>query len=137
MVLAMRSAPPGSAERTSARQRLCARANPLGTIRAAEAKGQRAWTWSKSRVWSFRGSSPDRVPGAPRLRGAPRARAIDGSRLRADRPHVSPSGDLAGEAPRAERNDDQATARVGGIRLGMAPGIERDQAVENRSLSPP
>src|SRR5260370_31379453 len=127
MVLAMRSAPPGSAERTSARQRLCARANPLGTIRAAEAKGQRAWTWSKSRVWSFRGSSPDRVPGAPRLRGAPRARAIDGSRLRADRPHVSPSGDLAAEAPRAQRNDDQATPRAGGTGSRSAPGLDSEQ----------
>src|SRR5258708_16096643 len=55
-----------------------------------------------------------------RLRGAPRARAIDGPRLRADRPLISPSDHLDGEVPGAARGDDQPAARVGGIRLGMA-----------------
>ena len=47
-------------------------------------------------------------------------------RLRADRPLVSPSCDLGGEAPVAERGDDEPAARVGGIRLGMAGTTERD-----------
>jgi hypothetical protein len=51
-------------------------------------------------------------------------------RLRADGPLVSPSGDLGGEAPVAERGDDQPAARVGGIRLGMAGRTECHQAVE-------
>src|SRR5258705_1491221 len=55
-----------------------------------------------------------------RLRGAPRARAIDGPGLRADRPLISPSGHLDGEVPDAARGDEQPAARVGGIRLGMA-----------------
>ena len=46
-------------------------------------------------------------------------------RLRADGPLISSSGDLGGEAPGAERGDDQAAARVGGIRLGMAGRTER------------
>jgi hypothetical protein len=45
--------------------------------------------------------------------------------LRADGPLVSPSRDLDGEAPVAERDDDQPAAGVGGIRLGMAWRTER------------
>jgi len=37
--------------------------------------------------------------------------------LRADRPLISASGDLEGEAAGAERVDDQAAARVRGMRL--------------------
>jgi hypothetical protein len=44
---------------------------------------------------------------------------------------MSPAGDLAGEAPGAERGDDQLAARVGGIRLRMAAG----QSVTSRSRS--
>src|SRR5690349_15588350 len=47
------------------------------------------------------------------------------ARLRADRPLISPSGDLCGEAPGTERGDDQAAAHVGGIRLGVAWRAER------------
>ncbi len=84
----------------------------------------------------FQGSLPDSAPEVPRLRGAPRARAIDGPGLRADRPLISPSGDLGGEAPVAERGDDQPAAGVGGIRLGMARRTERDQAVEIEVRAP-
>ena len=56
--------------------------------------------------------------------------------LHADRPLVSPSGDLDGEAPVAERGDDQAAACVGGIRLGMAAGAEGHQAVEIEVRAP-
>ena len=42
-----------------------------------------------------------------------------------------------GEAPVAERGDDQAAARVGGIRLGMARRAERHQRGRDRSPSPP
>ena len=48
----------------------------------------------------------------------------------ADRPLVSPAGDLGGEAPGAERGDDEAAARVGGIGLGMAGRTQRHQPVE-------
>jgi len=48
--------------------------------------------------------------------------------LRAGPPLVSPSGELGGEAPVTERGD-QPAARVGGIRLRMAPGAERDQTL--------
>jgi len=65
-----------------------------------------------------------------------RAPLWGGGALRADRPLISPSGDLAGEAPLAERDDDQAAARVGGIRLGMARGAERHQAVEIEVRAP-
>src|SRR5258708_21549344 len=53
-----------------------------------------------------------------RLRGAPRARAIDGPGLRADRPLISPSGHLDGEVPDAARGDEQPAARVGGHPFG-------------------
>jgi hypothetical protein len=65
-----------------------------------------------------------------------RAPLWGGGALRADRPLISLSGDLAGEAPLAERDDDQAAARVGGIRLGMARGAERHQAVEIEVRAP-
>jgi hypothetical protein len=57
-------------------------------------------------------------------------------RLRADCPLISPSSDLAGEAPVAEWDDDQAAARVGGIRLGMARRAERHQVVEIEVRAP-
>src|SRR5258708_21718195 len=57
-------------------------------------------------------------------------------RLRADRPLISPSGDLNGEAPGTERGDDQAAAHVGGIRLRMARRTERHQAVEIEVRAP-
>jgi hypothetical protein len=57
-------------------------------------------------------------------------------RLRADRPLISPSGDLDGEAPLAERGDDQPAPRVGGIRLGVAGRTERHQAVEIEVRAP-
>jgi hypothetical protein len=53
-----------------------------------------------------------------------------------DGPLVSPSGDLDGQAPGAERPDDQATACVGGIRLGMARRAERHQVVEIKVRAP-
>src|ERR1700730_10125333 len=57
--------------------------------------------------------------------------------LRVGPPLVSPSADLdRKKAPGAERGDDQAAARVGGIRLGMAPGTERHQAVEIEVRAP-
>jgi hypothetical protein len=51
-------------------------------------------------------------------------------RLRTNGPLVSASGDLGGEAPVSERGDNQAAARVGGIRLRMTWRTERHQAVE-------
>jgi hypothetical protein len=57
-------------------------------------------------------------------------------RLRADRPLVSPADDRGGEAPGAERGDDQPAARVGGIRLGMAGRTERHQPVEVEVRAP-
>ena len=51
-------------------------------------------------------------------------------------PLVSSSGDLDGEAPGAQRGDDQAAARVGGIGLGMARRTERHQAVEIEGRAP-
>ena len=51
-------------------------------------------------------------------------------------PTCQPRGDLAGEAPSAERSDDQSAACVGGIRLGMARGTERHQAVEVEVRAP-
>ena len=57
-------------------------------------------------------------------------------RLRADGPLVSASGDLDGESPVAERGDDQAAARVGGIGLGMTRGAERHQPVEIEVRAP-
>jgi hypothetical protein len=51
-------------------------------------------------------------------------------------PLVSPSGDLASEAPVAKRGDDQAAASVGGICLGMAGRAECDQAVEIEVRAP-
>jgi hypothetical protein len=87
-------------------------------------------------VRSVRGSSPDRAPGASRLHGAPRARAIDGPGLRADRPLVSPAGDLDGEAAVAERGDNQPAARVRRIRLRVAPSTERHEAVEIEVRAP-
>ncbi len=56
--------------------------------------------------------------------------------LRADRPLVSPSGDLHGEAPVAERGDDEPTAGIGGIRSGMARRTERHQPVEIEVRAP-
>ena len=53
--------------------------------------------------------------------------------LRVDRPLIDPADDRDGEAAGADRGDDQAAARVGGIRLGMAGGRERHQTVENRT----
>jgi hypothetical protein len=44
--------------------------------------------------------------------------------------HLSAPGHLDGEAPVAGRGDDQPAVRVRSIRLRMAPGAERDQAVE-------
>jgi len=81
-------------------------------------------------VRSFRGSSPDSAPGTPRLHGAPRARAIDGSELGADRPLISPSGDLTDEARVAGRGDDQVAVRVGGVGPPVAGGADRHQPVE-------
>ncbi len=43
---------------------------------------------------------------------------------------------LNGEAPVAVRGDDQAAARVGGIRLGVARRTERHQAVEIEVRAP-
>ena len=56
--------------------------------------------------------------------------------LRADRPLTSPSGDLAGEAPVAERGDDQPAACIRGIGLGMTPATERHQPVEIEVRAP-
>jgi hypothetical protein len=53
-----------------------------------------------------------------------------------DRPLIGTSDDLDSEAPGAERGDDQAAARVGGIRLGMARRTERHQAVEVEVRAP-
>jgi hypothetical protein len=58
-------------------------------------------------------------------------------RLGAARPPISPTGDLAGEAPVADRGDDQAAARVGGIRLGMARRTEGPPDGRDRSPSRP
>ena len=85
---------------------------------------------------SFRGSLPDRAPGAPRLRGAPRARTIDGLRLHPDGPLISPAGDLEAEAPVAEWGDEQPTARVGGFCLGLARRTERHQPIEIEVRAP-
>jgi hypothetical protein len=57
-------------------------------------------------------------------------------RLRAERPLVSPAGDLGGEPAVAEWGDDQPAARVGGIGLGMAGRAERHQAVELEVRAP-
>ena len=51
-------------------------------------------------------------------------------------PLISPSGDLGGEAPIAERGDDQAAPCVGSIRLGMARRADRHQAVEVEVRAP-
>jgi len=56
--------------------------------------------------------------------------------LRLDRPLIGPADDLDDEAPLAERGDDQAAARVGGIRSGMAWRTERRQAVEIEVRAP-
>ena len=61
---------------------------------------------------------------------------MDSSRPGADRPLINSSGDLGGEAPGAERGDDQAAARVGGIRLGVARRTERYQPVEIEVRAP-
>jgi hypothetical protein len=50
--------------------------------------------------------------------------------------NISPSGDLGGEAPVAERGDDQPAPCVGSIRLGMARGTKRHQAVEIEVRAP-
>jgi hypothetical protein len=50
--------------------------------------------------------------------------------LRADRPLIGPADDRDGEAAGADRGDDQAAARVGGIRLDVARRTECYQAVE-------
>jgi hypothetical protein len=55
---------------------------------------------------------------------------------RADLPLVSPLSDLDGEAPAAERGDDQPAVHVGSIRLGMARRTERHQAVEIKVRAP-
>jgi hypothetical protein len=102
---------------------------------SAQPAARRAGPRSRG-VRSFRGSSPDSAPGVSRLRGALRARVIDGPGLRADRPLISPPSDLDGEAPAAERGNDQAAARVGGIRLGMAGRTERHQPVEVEVRAP-
>jgi hypothetical protein len=47
-----------------------------------------------------------------------------------------PSGDRGGESPVAERGDDQAAPRVGGIRLCMAWRAERHRAVEIEVRAP-
>jgi hypothetical protein len=52
------------------------------------------------------------------------------------RSFIGPAGDLDGEAPVAEWGDDQPTARVGGIRLGMARRTERHRAVEIEVRAP-
>ena len=57
-------------------------------------------------------------------------------RLRTNGPLVSASGDLGGEAPVSERGDNQAAARVGGIRLRMTWRTERHQAVEIEVRAP-
>jgi len=57
-------------------------------------------------------------------------------RLRTDRPLISPSGDLEGEVPLAERTDDEPAPRVGGIGLGVARGAEHHQAVEIEVRAP-
>jgi hypothetical protein len=57
-------------------------------------------------------------------------------RLRADRPLVATSDDLNGESALAQRGDDQAATRVGGIGLGMAGRTERHQAVEIEVRAP-
>jgi hypothetical protein len=51
-------------------------------------------------------------------------------------PLIGTSDDLDSEAPGAERGDDQAAARVGGIRLGMAGRAERHQPVEIEVRAP-
>ena len=50
--------------------------------------------------------------------------------------HLSAPGHLDGEAPVAERGDDQPAVRVRSIRLRMAPGAERDQTVEVEVRAP-
>ena len=57
-------------------------------------------------------------------------------RLRADRPLISPAGDLDGEAPLAEGGDDQPAACVGGVCLGMAWRAEHHQPVEVEVRAP-
>ncbi len=57
-------------------------------------------------------------------------------RLRADRPLISTADDLTGEAPVAERPDEQAATPVGGIRLRVARRTERHQLVEVKVRAP-
>ena len=57
-------------------------------------------------------------------------------RLRTDRPLIRPSRDLDGEAPAAQRLNDQAALEVGGVRPRMAPRTECHQAVEIEVRAP-
>jgi len=64
------------------------------------------------------------------------ARTTGGSCLRACRPLVAPSDDLERELAAAARRDYQPAPPVGGIRLGVARGAERHQAVELEVRAP-
>jgi len=81
-------------------------------------------------------ASSDHRIGLPAASDEPSVRTSDGRRLRADRPLISRSGDLDGEAPVAERGDDQPAPRVRGIRLGMTWRTERHQPIEIEVRAP-
>src|SRR6266481_3514901 len=90
-------------------------------------EGEKEGEWAPTR--------PEPRPKSPHtpLRVLSRGAGLD---RRLDRPLISTAPDLAHEAPVAERSDDQAAARVGGIRSGMAGRTERHQAVEIEVRTP-
>ena len=125
---------------------------PLSAPRRVDGRGDRGMVgpprWLVNiRVHLGRGAARESIPGASRgttwrgviLGGAggpvPEPWPIV-TWLRADGPLISPSRDLDGESPVAERGDDQAAADVGGIRLRMAPGARARPGGRGRSPSP-